>query len=222
MVIPFNLRNDVLNLLHEEHVGIVRMKILARSEVWWPQIDTDIEEYLKKCEPCQMHQTRPASVTLHWSKANRTFERVHIDFLQKFNHYFLLIVDSYSKWIDIHLMKPSTNAEKTIEKLRRTFATVGLPEEIVSYNGPPFNSMEYKIFLQSNCIKCTFTPPHHPQSNGLAEKQVHTVKQNFMKALYESKNKNLNLQHQITNFFFKFRNTLQTSAGVSPASLIFK
>lgn len=220
VVIPYNLREQILELLHDQHVGIVRTKMLARSEVWWPQIDCDIEQYLKKCEKCQLHQNKPASVTLHWSKANRNFERVHIDFFQKFNNYFLLIVDSYSKWIDIHIMKNGTNAEQTIEKLCQTFSFVGLPEVIVSDNGPPFNSTEFKDFLLRNGIQYTFTPPYHPKSNGMAEKQVHTIKQNLIKTLNENNGKSL--QRQVSNFLFKFRNTPQSCTGVSPSSLVFK
>lgn len=55
VIIPYDLRIHVLGLLYEQHIGMVRMKMLARSEVWWPNIDDAIENCVRKCETCQVH-----------------------------------------------------------------------------------------------------------------------------------------------------------------------
>ena len=113
-----------------------------------------------------------------WPKQEKNWKRLHIDFLELNSLHFLLIVDSTSKWLDLHLMN-GTNAERTVEKLRSSFAIFGIPEELVSDNGPPFNGNEYKKFCAQNGISCILTPPLHPNSNGIAERQVHTIKQNL-------------------------------------------
>ena len=56
VIIPVNLRKQVLKELHEVHPGMVRMKALARSYVWWPGLDKDIEEMVRSCGTCQRHQ----------------------------------------------------------------------------------------------------------------------------------------------------------------------
>ncbi|UYV70680.1 K02A2.6-like, partial [Cordylochernes scorpioides] len=43
VIIPEKLRRDILNLLHDTHVGIVGTKALARGLCWWPNMDKDIE-----------------------------------------------------------------------------------------------------------------------------------------------------------------------------------
>ncbi|KAL9982685.1 hypothetical protein ACROYT_G004758 [Oculina patagonica] len=61
VVIPPQGREEVLNILHESHPGIVRMKSLARSYVWWPKMDSRLEEKVKSCVTCQSHQKKPPS-----------------------------------------------------------------------------------------------------------------------------------------------------------------
>ena len=59
---------------------------------------------------------------------------------------YLVVIDAHSKWMDVHIMHRTTSAA-TIMKLREIFATYGLPETIVSDNGPNFTSTEFKNFL---------------------------------------------------------------------------
>lgn len=54
----------ILNLLHDTHVGVCRMKAAPRMYLWWPNIDKDIEEYARGCEPCQLNQSSPSETQL--------------------------------------------------------------------------------------------------------------------------------------------------------------
>ena len=56
VVIPNSLRKEVLNLLHNTHMGMTAMKGLARNYVWWPKLDSDIEETVRQCNICQIDQ----------------------------------------------------------------------------------------------------------------------------------------------------------------------
>ena len=80
----------------------------------------------------------------------------------------LIVVDSYSKWLEVHTI-PSITSARTIEKLRPIFATHGLPKTIVSDNGLSLVSSEFKKFLQLNGICHITSAPYHPSTNGLAE-----------------------------------------------------
>jgi len=78
---------------------------------------------------------------------------VHIDFSGPFkNRTFLIVIDANSKWPEVIEMH-STTAQKTITELRKLFAAYGLPEQLVSDNGPQFVSDEFATFMKMNGIK---------------------------------------------------------------------
>ena len=176
VIIPPSLRNRLLQELHEEHPGIVAMKSIARSYVWWPNLDAEIELIVKSCEVCQAVQKAPSSAPLYpWRWPTRVWQRVHIDFAEKDGNYFLGLIDSHSKWIEVAHMR-STTAQSTIDQMRLWFAAYGLPEEVVSDNGPQFISQDFTNFLKQNGVKQTLVPPYHPSSNGAAERTVQILK----------------------------------------------
>ena len=154
------------------------MKRLARSYLLWPSLDTEIESKVKSCVACQSNRKMPATAPLRpWEWPHRPWSRVHIDYAGPFlGQMFLLIVDSHSKWLEVHVTSSSTTAV-TIDKLKTTFATLGLPEVLVSDNGSASCSDEFQMFSKANGIKHVLTPPYHPASNGLAERYVQTFKE---------------------------------------------
>ena len=137
VIIPPKHQAQLLAELHEGHLGVVMMKALARSYMWWPRIDKAIEEVAKGCTGCQLTQNNPKTAPLHsWELPARPWQRIHIDFTGPFlGTMFLIVVDVHSKWPEVIPMT-TTTASRTIEELRKLFATHGLPEQLVSDNGP--------------------------------------------------------------------------------------
>ena len=209
-------RDTVMSMLHQAHPGISRMKSLARCYVWWPGIDRDVEQCVKSCEPCQQSQKSPPVIPLHpWSWPSKPWTRVHIDYAGLFmGKMFLLIIDAHSKWLEVHPTTVTTSTA-TIVLLRKSFATFGLPEVVVSDNGSKFTSDEFETFLKKNGVKHVKMPPYHPASNGLVERAVQTFKSG-MKKLSEG-----SVETKVSRFLFKYRLTPQTSTGVSPSELMF-
>ena len=62
VIIPPQIQDLVLKELHDAHIGISRMKSLARSYVWWPLLNIDIETMVRTCIPCQSPLNAPAAV----------------------------------------------------------------------------------------------------------------------------------------------------------------
>ena len=217
VVIPEVLRERVLNMLHEVHPGMSRMKALARCYVWWPGMDKQIENLVRCCATCKEHQTRPAGAPVHpWEHPTSPWQRVHIDFAGPMKgETFLLLVDAYSKWLEVVKVK-SVSSQNTICELRKIFATHGLPEMIVSDNGTAFTSQEFSEFLSRNGVVHVKTAPYHPSSNGQVERYVATFKSSF-KSL-EGTDTDLKL----SRLLFHYRTTPHSATGVSPAEKLMK
>ena len=152
------------------------MKSLARSYIWWPGMDPAIEEYVKKCTYQSSRKDPPVAPLHPWTWSEKSWTRVHIDFAGPMDgRMFLVIMDAYSKWMDIDSMGSSTSSA-TIELFRKTFTSLGFPEVVVSENATAFTSTEFTDFLQRNRICHVHTPPYHTASNGLVEREVQTFK----------------------------------------------
>jgi hypothetical protein len=217
VVIPSVGRQRMLDNLHLGHPGASRMKALARSNIWWPNMDREIEEKSASCIRCQQQQPEEPSVPLRpWPTPSRPWSRLHVDYAGPLRGKMLLvIVDAFSKWIDIHITASATSMT-TIEKLRQSFGTHGLPESLVTDNGPCFASNEFADFCTRNGIRHLRTPPYHPQSNGLAERAVRSLK------LSLQKQGDGDLEAQVQRFLLAYRVTPHSTTGVPPCQLLMQ
>ena len=219
VVVPSKLRTRVLAELHQGHPGVVRMKALARSHVWWPELEGDVAEQAKACPTCQAVKIAPAKAPLHpWVWPTVPWQRIHLDFAGPFMGKMLLVViDSDSKWPEVLEMN-TTTAAKTITALRGMFARYGLPEQLVTDNETQFTLTEFRQFLTANGAKHILCSPYHPSSNGAAECLVQTVKQ-ALKAGYQ---KGVLFEQALATFLLQYRTTPHATTGVPPSSLFLQ
>ena len=59
VIIPEKLREKILEELHGSHLGMVKMKSLARSYVWWPKLDAEIKTMIKSCTSSLTYNAMP-------------------------------------------------------------------------------------------------------------------------------------------------------------------
>ncbi|XP_058027383.1 uncharacterized protein K02A2.6-like, partial [Ahaetulla prasina] len=191
------------------------MKSLARSYVWWPLMDKDISDRVGKCQSCQESRSLPPTAPVReWEKPQGPWSRIHIDFAGPFHgQTFLIVVDAYSKWLEIILMK-STTAEAVITVLRHLFVTHGLPDTLVSDNGPQFTANQFEGYLAGEGIRHVLSAPFHPATNGLAERFVRSTKEAL------SRISPGDWQTKIDTFLAVQHRTPCVTTGRSPAELL--
>ena len=198
MIFPKALTRKVLEELHREHMGVAKMKRLARSYVWWQGITKDLETLAKACTQCSAVKQAPATALMHpWAWPHGPWERLHIDFAGPFmGKSFLIVVDAHSKWAEVVEMTQTTTAQ-AIVVLRNLFSIHGLTQHLVSDNGPQFVVTDFQEFTQTNGIKHSRSSPYHPATNGEAERFVCT----FKEAMKASRREGLTFTRRLQKLF---------------------
>ena len=192
------------------------MKSVSRSYMWWPGLDKELEQLAKSCQSCQAVKGSPPVVPLHpWVWSLRPWQRVHLDFAGPFQGaMFLVCVDAYSKWPEVRVMS-STTVSKTLNVLREWFTSHGIPEQIVTDNGPQFIAEEFDVFTKRNGIKHVKSAPYHPASNGLAKRFIQSLKQS-------PQNDGRSLCQRLSSYLLTYRTTSHSTTGVPPCKLLLQ
>ena len=181
VVIPMSCSDSIMEDLHKSHEGINKAMSLARTCVYWPGIEANVTDYIKRCLTC-IDRSNLHVETLHphmvppgpWVKVG--MECFQDDFSKKH----LIIADYFSKFPYIYPVA-SSHHSKTINYLRKLFTTEGVPIIVMSNNGPPFNGDDFKRFAREFDFVHTTSSPHFHQSNGFIEAMVKKVKNTYRK-----------------------------------------
>ncbi|KYM97848.1 Uncharacterized protein K02A2.6 [Cyphomyrmex costatus] len=215
-----NFEFMILKQIHKGHPEIQRMKIIARSYVYWPRIDQQIEEFVRNCRNCALAAKSPIKVPLSsWSLPAKPWQRVYIDFAGPLNgEYYFVLVDAFSKWPEM-IPTQTIAAQRTIDILQEIFARFGVPESLVSDNGTQFTSKKFQNFCLLQGINHLHTPPFHPSSNGQAERFVDT----FKRALSKFETNGKEVKEHLCTFLQYYRSTPNPNVTnqVSPAEALF-
>ena len=190
IVIPETLREKVIDITHEGHMGIVKTKALIREKVWFPKIDQMVEENVKSCLGCQATTPSNAKEPLQMSKLPKApWTELSIDFglaPTGSNEYLLVLIDDYSRFPVVELVR-STSSNAVTPCLDKIFAEYGIPEVLRSDNGPPFNSYDFNEFSKHLGFTHRKVTPYWPRANGEVERFMRAVKKVIKAAVMENK-----------------------------------
>ena len=166
VIVPRSLRPNILKLIHEGHLGMEKCKLRARQSFFWPGLNNDVENVVRRCDACQRIQNNlPREKLLQHELSAEPFEKVGMDFFQFKGNNYLVITDYFSNYPDVCFLK-DTSTKTLLEKVKACFARFGIPKIIISDGGPQFRSYEFKQFVHSWDIKHVMSSPHYPKGNG--------------------------------------------------------
>ena len=214
-MVPPKKCEQIMAELHDTHPGITLMKAVARSLVWWPGLETDLEQMVKSCESCQESRNALPKTVLHpWEYPKSSWSRVLVDYARPlFGRMYLIVVDVFSKWVEIAVTHTATS-EATIEGQRHMFTTHCVPDTLLSDNGSWFTSEQFANFCNRNSITYITSAPFNPASNGLAERAVQTFKAKLKQM------KSGSLTTQITRILLRKHTTPHSTTGLPLCQLL--
>ncbi|MCG7877651.1 MAG: RNase H-like domain-containing protein, partial [Candidatus Thiodiazotropha endolucinida] len=209
LIVPKSLRNEMLNIIHESHLGINKCKSRARDSLFWIGMASDIEQKVANCVVCAQNQRANAKEPLLPVEVpDRPWSHISADIMEYKNRHYLVIVDRYSKWVELNLLE-NMSSKNTIKHLKSQFSRYGVPDQFYSDNQTNFVSSEFKEFAKEYGFNLVTSSPTYSQSNGLSERAVQTVKNLLKKA------------NDPYKAMLDYRNTIIDDIGLSPAQMFF-
>lgn len=181
IVVPQTLQKEMLTLLHEGHQGVGRCKARARDSVWWPTLNSELEQLVGTCERCAQTRIQRCEPLLGTPTPDRPWQRIGVDLFELQGRNYVVMVDYYSRFPEV-VSLATTTSSSVIAAMKSSFARFGIPETVVSDNGPQFSSTEFASFAASYGFSHRTSSPRYPQANGEAERMVRTLKELFVKA----------------------------------------
>lgn len=213
IVIPTKQISKILKIAHIGHIGIQSSIRLVRQSFYWKNLASDIEELVSKCSVCQQTQRNNVKEVITTKLVpDLPFQIVGSDLFTFNSESYLLIVDSYSGYIDFEKLN-DTHSIQIINQLQKWFSVHGTPEILETDNGPQYSSYEFKKFAEEWNFRHQTSSPRFPRSNGLAERGVQTAKLLLKKCFKDGTNIYLALQN--------WRNTPRSDELGSPNSRLF-
>lgn len=173
LVVTEKLKFEMLNILHEGHIGIEKCKKKARLHLYWQNMNRDIEDYIfLTCEKFANKKCKESLLSFPVPK--RSWERVGADIFSYGNVSYLVLYDAYSNWLEVYYLKNKSSGE-VIKNLKKAFSRLGPPDKLVCDN-VPFNSYEISNFAKNWNFDIVTRSLNYPRSNGLAEKGIGIAK----------------------------------------------
>ncbi len=224
VVIPECLVQDFLLQVHSGHLGCSKMKALVQSCAYWPGFSKDIDEFVRRCQACTVYQTKTDRAPLQ-SVASTVKEPSHTiaidltgpnDEALKGNT-LLTIIDMHTRYPEVYVLRRAT-ATEIIECLWHSFSTFGLPQKVVSDNGPQFISQEFEAFLKEFNIDHIKSSNYFPSSNGCIERFHSTLKAQLKRVFFDS---NVKFEVALDKVLFDIRKTPNAMTGVTPFQAMF-
>ena len=159
----------------------------AKDIVFWPEMNSEIKALVERCSICAEFQANNASQPMQSHQIpDRPWSKVATDLFTVSGNNYITIVDYFSDFVEVSELEDTTS-HSVIQVLKEQFSRHGIPDTVLSNNGPQFSSQEFHEFSLTWEFNHVTSSPHHPKSNGKAQSSVKAVTQLFKKAERDGK-----------------------------------
>ena len=221
IVIPEELQKQVIAAAHSMgHFGMTRTKQMLRAKYWFPRLNSMVEDMITRCYQCQISNTdnkqepvKPSEIPeIAWHTLAVDFGGPYPD-----GHYNLVVIDKRTRFPVVE-QTTSTSSRTTCDRLRKIFATHGIPERLESDNGPPFQSAEFAEFAKEMGFHHHRITPEHPRANGEAESFMKVLNKTEQIAHSDGRTSSSAVQYMLMGY----RSTPHPATGYTPYEALMK
>lgn len=176
IIIPRSMRSEMLKKVHIDHLGQEKCKLRIRETMFWPNVNSQIEDLISNCQACLTFKNQNLKETLiPHELPQRAWSKVGTDIFHFDGKIYLLVVDYFSKFVEVSRLN-SLTSDSVIHELKNIFSSQGIPDVVMSDNGPEYKSHNFKQFSEDWNFKHVTSSPRYAQSNGQAERAIQTIK----------------------------------------------
>ena len=148
VIISSNMHTEMLKCIHSSHLGIEKCKRRARDVLFWPGMNSQIQDVVSNCSICNRYQRKNTKEPLlSHETPQRPWSRVGADMFELNGKSYLTLVDYYSEFIEVNLIHETTS-KQVITYCKSQFARHGIPDILITDNGPQFSSTAFKEFAR--------------------------------------------------------------------------
>ena len=226
VLVPSGLRNKVLAKYHDQncHLGITRFKDAIRQVIWWPKINSDVENFVKSCSLCQLSgkSKKPVPPPLVHETPPEPWTEIQIDIKGPINwwdgmrYFVVMLVDKGSRWPEASFHS-HVSVDEVILLLDESFCRYGVVRKITSDNGPQFRSEKFAEFCRRNNVNHARAAVYNPQTDGMIERLNRTLGD----SLRIGSMKKEKFDGCLRKFLFSYR-FAKNATGTVPAEIFLK
>ena len=160
LVIPSRVQRQTLNQIHEGHQGIGKCRERAKISVWWPGLSAQIKVMAENCTTCSKYRQQHPEPLMPTPLPQRPWQLIATDLFILEKVTYLLVVDYYSRYVEVVALPKSTSSSKIIQALKTIFARHGIPDEVLFDNGPQYHGGEFaQIICKGVGIQTQYQQP---------------------------------------------------------------
>ena len=230
LVLPTPLREDIMRVYHDEilggHCGYLKTFHKIAQWYWWPNMQTDIKNWVKECTTCQAY----AKVQRHKMGkmapiiVRNPFEVMGMDIVtglpstSKGNRSIIVFTDYYTKWVEAFAIPDETALMIAKKLIKGILSRHGAPKRIISDRGTQFTSDLFREVTDLLGMKQSMTSGYYPQADGQAERTIGTLV-NMLAKLSGSNQNDWDLQ--LPYALWAYRTSVHATTKETPFFLVY-
>ena len=159
IVVLKSLQQETLQKIHAGHQGIQKCCLYVQTSVWWPGLSTQINQIVKNFHQCFKEFVVKNELLISSKLPYYPWQNIGSDLFSLDDNTYMQVVDYFSRWPEIVKLS-SLTTKVVLEALKSILSRYGVPQILMSDNGPQYSSCKFAIFTKQYDFSHLTSSPH--------------------------------------------------------------